>query len=473
MNRTHLEGAAEKLTAQRGYTFYTGPEGDMGHTVRNYPAAWLAPPELHAVEGRTHGRATYDMTLHLLRPGARISPAERRTALAEMETQMLEIFAELSLYERILAVEGLSVRTAATRPGLRARNRNAGTLQPATDTLLQSAATTPQTSIQMTFTQIPPEYAPLSGELRYTVTTQETATLDLRIADAGNGTLIGAKRFAGVTSASFDAAPYLRRTVAFVPTTGSTGFRMADGRTVTAYIEAQAAQATGTAPTVHSPLRTFLPCRTNVTAFALLTSMPLVRLISHGESDELTLFSDEAVTVTVTAQSGTTTTAESYRTATGGLHVFRLDTRDFPEAETLTVDAGACGSVAYTVISAPTGARRLAWRSSAGGIEHYTFPVEKSESVETIRQRAYGAEGHLVARTRAERRTVLVSAYEPRATLEGLSEVLSSPDVWLAEDDGYTAVDVVTEKSVLHRHGAVTCLEIEIRPKRKTGMPWN
>ena len=232
----------------------------------------------------------------------------------------------------------------------------------------------------MTFTQIPPEYAPLSGELRYTVTTQETATLDLRIADAGNGTLIGAKRFAGVTSASFDAAPYLRRTVAFVPTTGSTGFRMADGRTVTAYIEAQAAQATGTAPTVHSPLRTFLPCRTNVTAFALLTSMPLVRLISHGESDELTLFSDEAVTVTVTAQSGTTTTAESYRTATGGLHVFRLDTRDFPEAETLTVDAGACGSVAYTVISAPTGARRLAWRSSAGGIEHYTFPVEKSES---------------------------------------------------------------------------------------------
>ena len=32
----------------------------------------------------------------------------------------------------------------------------------------------------MTFTQIPPEYAPLGGELRYTVTTPETATLDLR-----------------------------------------------------------------------------------------------------------------------------------------------------------------------------------------------------------------------------------------------------------------------------------------------------
>ena len=143
----------------------------------------------------------------------------------------------------VLAWRTVAVRTAATPPGLRARNRTAGTLRTATGNVVQSAATTPQTSIQMTFTQIPPEYAPLGGELRYTVTTPETATLDLRIADAGNGTLIGAKRFAGVTSASFDAAPYLRRAVAFVPTTGSTGFHMADGRSVAAYIEVSRAGA--------------------------------------------------------------------------------------------------------------------------------------------------------------------------------------------------------------------------------------
>lgn len=75
----------------------------------------------------------------------------------------------------------------------------------------------------MTFTQIPPEYAPLGGELRYTVTTPETATLDLRIADAGNGTLIGAKRFAGVTSASFDAAPTCGAPSRSFPTTRKHG----------------------------------------------------------------------------------------------------------------------------------------------------------------------------------------------------------------------------------------------------------
>ena len=107
MNRTHLEGAAEALAAQQGYAFHTGPEDGMAHTVRSYPAAW------HAVEGRGHGRATYDMTLHLLSSGARLSPAERRAALARMEEQLLEIFAALSLDERVLAVEGLSVRPRA------------------------------------------------------------------------------------------------------------------------------------------------------------------------------------------------------------------------------------------------------------------------------------------------------------------------------------------------------------------------
>ena len=54
----------------------------------------------------------------------------------------------------------------------------------------------------------------------------------------------------------------------------------------------------------------------------------------------------------------------------------------FPKPKPWRRHAGACGSVAYTVIPAFSGARRLAWRSSAGGIEHYTFPIEKSESAQ-------------------------------------------------------------------------------------------
>ena len=335
----------------------------------------------------------------------------------------------------------------------------------------------------MTFTQIPQQYAPLGGELRYTVTTQEAATLDLHIVDAGSGKAVGAKRFAGATAASFDAAPCLRRAVRFVPTTGGTGFHATDGRTVMALVEAQTLSAdtvpgkqiAGTAAEnpLTSPLRTFLPRMTAITAPALLTTMPFTRLIACGECDELTLFSDEACTVIVTAQAGTTATARSYRTLTGGVLVFRLDTRDFPGAETLTVDAGACGTIAYTLVTAVPETRRLAWRSSAGSIEHYTFPVERSVTLETAKKRAYGSGGHLVAQAATERRSVLVSAYETREVVEALAEICASPDVWLAAEAGYEAVDTVTDKAVVHRHGAVSCLEIEIRDKRKTGALWN
>ena len=110
MNRTHLEGVAEALAVQAGYSFHTGPEGDMGHTVRSYPAAWLAPLSLHTVEGRRHGQATYDMTLHLMHSGARLSPAERRAALARMENDALDIFSALSSDARVLCVDQLSVK---------------------------------------------------------------------------------------------------------------------------------------------------------------------------------------------------------------------------------------------------------------------------------------------------------------------------------------------------------------------------
>ena len=44
----------------------------------------------------------------------------------------------------------------------------------------------------MTFTQIPQQYAPLGGELRYTVTAAAAGTIDLRITDTGSADLIGA-----------------------------------------------------------------------------------------------------------------------------------------------------------------------------------------------------------------------------------------------------------------------------------------
>lgn len=192
----------------------------------------------------------------------------------------------------------------------------------------------------MQFTQIPQQYAPLGGELRYAVSREEAGNIDIRIAGAADAALLGAKRFAAVTEAAFDAAPYLRRQLRFVPATGKTGFYSAGGRTVSVVVEASETDGGTIAAT--SPARTFLPGVEAPAGPCLRTSMPLNRLIPEGACDELTLLTSGACAVTVTAEAGDSTTAESYRTAESGLHLFRLDTRDFQGAECITVDAGAC-----------------------------------------------------------------------------------------------------------------------------------
>ena len=273
-----------------------------------------------------------------------------------------------------------------------------------------------------------------------------------------------------MTEAGFDIAPYLRRRVQFVPATGGTGFHPAAGRTVTVHVEAA---ATGGAVEAVSPARTFRPGAEAAEAPCLLTSMPLRRLIPEGACDELTLLTDGPCTVTVTAMAGDTAAAESYRAAEAGLHIFRLDLRDFPDAETLTVDAGACGTVVYTVIPARQEAVRLAWRSRAGSVEHYSFPVLQTEVIRSVRQQAYGPDGRTAATAETDRETVLVSAYEGRQVLEALAELTSAPEVWIADGDSYTPVDIASDEAVVQRHGTLSCLEIAVRPKRKTRTSWN
>ena len=250
----------------------------------------------------------------------------------------------------------------------------------------------------MLFTRIPQQYAPLGGELRYAVSQETAGNIDIRIVDAAAGSaagigaavspggadragtrgpvgdgsaLLGAKRFAAVAEAAFDAAPYLRRRLHFTPATGRTGFYPAEGRTVTAVVEV--AGTDGEAAAAIAPARTFLPGDAPGTP-GLRTSMPLVRLIPEDACDELTLLTDGPCIVTVTAEAGDTATAESYRASEAGLHLFRLDMRDFPGADVrhgrLFRDSGRSG----------TGAAGLAEQRRIGRALHLSHRADDNRA---------------------------------------------------------------------------------------------
>lgn len=322
----------------------------------------------------------------------------------------------------------------------------------------------------VTFTRIPDNYAPVGAQAVYAFRLTENGTVDVRITSAEDGRLLAAKRFAAVTEGSFDAAPCLRRAVRIAPAVGGTGVRPAEGQQL--LVNVQLFAEDGTELLASAPTRIFLAGNDPVQAPALLTAMPRNRLLARGECDELLLLFERPGSVTVTAGGGASTEAQRYPVPTTGLYVFRLDVRDFPGAQTLTVDAGTCGTVDYALLPAPQGSVRLAWRSAAGGVEHYTFPVVRTERIKAAKRRAYGPEGY-VAAAECERRWLLVSAYETQEVLHALAELLATPDVWIAEGDRYTPVEVLTDETVVRRHGVMCCMEVEIRPARKTRLPWN
>ena len=111
MTRVHLAQLLRDLASAHDYAFFSAPDEYMPSEIDRYPAAWLTPPRLKEVEGRRHGKRTYEIQLHLLQPGMRLTHAERARRLDEMEQTLLGIFTELTEDPKVICVERLSIRS--------------------------------------------------------------------------------------------------------------------------------------------------------------------------------------------------------------------------------------------------------------------------------------------------------------------------------------------------------------------------
>ena len=320
----------------------------------------------------------------------------------------------------------------------------------------------------MYFSSIPEAYAPVGAQLRYTLTGGSTDETVVRILADGDR-LLGTKRFTEPHPISFDAAPYLRNAFRFTPQRGRSGVFTAADRLLNVVVEASCG-----GETIRSLAR---PCVAADCPFArpsLLTVMPANRLLTPDGCDELTLFATGPLRITVTAEQGDTLSAESYAVPTAGLYGFRVAAADFAGAERLTVDLGACGSVSYTVLPAPDGARTVAWRSRAGSIEHYTFPVVQRVERRIAKRRACGAEGLLTHAVTHEERVELQAAYEVPEVCAALADLLAAEQVWWLDEAAlYRPIDVLTEQCELHRHGSMRAPVITVRSTLQHDSPWS
>lgn len=315
----------------------------------------------------------------------------------------------------------------------------------------------------MRFTKIPEPFASVQGELSYTFAEATEEQVVLSVVDVRTGARLGVKQLFHTTSGSTDIAPMVRKNIRFVPSEGPTGIYDTTNRS--ALIEVRA--ATGQ----RSDMREFLPCRIDGQPAQVLTTMPRRRIIARGEIDEITILAPDGFWVEITTDRGYATTM--YYTGGESISLFRLETDYFePGTGTITLKFVAQETVVhqidYTVVPATGTGRRLAWQSTAGSIEHYTFPVVKSEVEKIEKGEVYtAADGYISTSTTTERTTTLLSAYEPVATIEALAAIAASPRVWLVTGERYDEVDVLPAEQIVRRHGSLRCVEIEYRPKFK------
>lgn len=310
----------------------------------------------------------------------------------------------------------------------------------------------------MQFSQIPPDYAPLGAPLRYVFAdTAPAHTFDLQVFDYGIGDVVGARRLFDTQAGQIDIAPILRNRLRFQPGTSATGFYDAADRYLIVDVEIEG---------VRSPVRNFLPRCSQVELPALLTTLPVKRVVVRGGCEELTLVTATACTAVVTAYAGGQSSTRSFTATQPGVVLFRLNTADFPDAERLSVRFDRFAQVSWEVVEARACGCRVAWRSEAGAIEHYDFPVVREERIDCRRSVVRDAgNGRIVAQTEADRVRTLLSAYETRDTLRALAGILHAPQVWVVEPDGggYTSVEVASTSAGVRRHGSLCNLEVELR----------
>ena len=125
-------------------------------------------------------------------------------------------------------------------------------------------------------------------------------------------------------------------------------------------------------------------------------------------------------------------------------------------------DGGEVASLCYNIVAPSGRGVRLAWLSSEGSIERYTFPVTHSITLNAERERVGDGEILRTVACRSESRLEVASRYEPRATIAALSEIVASSRVWLvAEED--IEVDVVTATTTQGLFGEPSAVVLSLR----------
>ncbi len=319
----------------------------------------------------------------------------------------------------------------------------------------------------MKFTSIPEAYSSFRDPLPYTVDGEGvTGDIEIVVSDATSGEQLGTKRLYNSAGGTVDIAPVVRSAVRYRLPEAVARCGVVD---TGAQIKV-AVTANGTA----APVRNFIAARVDLGAlYTLLEAQSEQRTLAADEYDLISFFSmPDAVSDVVVEAYGESYGFMTLTPPSGGQRCVAVTPQGFAEVPqrlkvTIRIDGEAVSTIDYTVIENPSTARRMAWLDEQCAVEMYTFPVSCEMTVTAARRRCYTAQGRETVSVERDASLRLVSAYEPRAQLAALSEIIVSPRVWMVRGSVGEEVDIMTDTLMTAGCGALGSVAVTVRKRGK------
>ena len=113
MNRLQLIEAFATTAAAKNYPFATLAAEGVPTAADSLPKLLLEPPVFVAIEGRSAGKITYSVKLHLLLSGTNLPPANRHNVEDIAEAEMLDLLMQLSNNQSVIFVDEVRIGPSA------------------------------------------------------------------------------------------------------------------------------------------------------------------------------------------------------------------------------------------------------------------------------------------------------------------------------------------------------------------------
>lgn len=326
----------------------------------------------------------------------------------------------------------------------------------------------------------PADYQAVGDEVIYGITGADPAkTVEVEIRTGNDRKTIGIKRFCGENQYLVNVAGYLRASVRAEPVaTGNTRITTAASRCVETEIAVGALASQQTIITAGSK---------NAPLFQRLSDAPQRTFIAPGECDEIAWIAPQAeavVQIRFGAFTGTDLEIVLDSFVCGdAMTVLCVDADDLAQRVTQTgrvwadfstihVSVALDGETAvyqqYLIQKSRPENVRICWVNQYGAVDYHTFHGCEKERFDIEKNRMQGPQGIEILSSEGQTKCSLVSDYEPRAVMRWLAGVVAAPNVWIARENVFQPVDVVTEQVIVHDQEALSRLEITLQPTRKT-----